>query len=247
MLSFALNPLGVTAVSIHHFASPFVEPCRNKIFRYSDSLFRESIIYYFGTIQHFRTLLIAKSSFKMSKMKVSGIPNSKQYYVDSNIAHMKQIESKSSPKSSMPAISLVTAATTIEEVVVPVSANTCHSNSGLKVFMYWGQGWQSACPLAKICFESWKFVPSVELVPLHEAQVSKLLEKQFGPEKMRKFRNLSHQMKSDIVRLRILYHMGGIWADASLFASGDVVEWLRAQSPAHESSGSGLRQRGLSV
>ena len=172
----------------------------------------------------------------MAEMKVCTSLDSKQCHVDSMFVHTQEDESKVSPMSALPA-SLVTAATTTKDLV-PLSDNACDSSSKLKVFMYWGQGWQSACPLAKICLESWKFVPSVEVVPLHEAQVSKLLEKELGPEKMRKFRNLSHQMKSDIVRLRVLYHMGGIWADASLFASGDVVEWLRSIKVLGQGTGS---------
>ena len=134
-------------------------------------------------------------------VKMSASPDSTGYHSDVHAGGMlvqtNETESKVSPMSALPA-SLVTAATTTKDLV-PLSDNACDSSSKLKVFMYWGQGWQSACPLAKICLESWKFVPSVEVVPLHEAQVSKLLEKELGPEKMRKFRNLSHQMKSDIV------------------------------------------------
>ena len=90
-------------------------------------------------------------------------PDSTGYHSDMNasgiLVQANEAESNGSPMSALPA-SLVTAAAATKDLV-PLSDNACDSSSKLKVFMYWGQGWQSACPLAKICLEIWKFVLSV--------------------------------------------------------------------------------------
>ena len=91
---------------------------------------------------------------------------------------------------------------TAKDTVQPVIASDPGSEMDkVKVFMYWAQGWDEAHPFAKIYLESLKLVPFVEVVPLDAEKISALLEKELGPQKMTQFRDLTYQMKSDVIRL----------------------------------------------
>lgn len=94
-----------------------------------------------------------------------------------------------------------------------------------KIWMYWEQGWSSAPVVVQQCAISWERLnPEYQLVRLDGQTVEDYL----GPdqEAMILARRCPVQLRSDIIRLLFLSRFGGVWADATLFCSRPLRNWL---------------------
>lgn len=92
-----------------------------------------------------------------------------------------------------------------------------------QIWMLWQQGWDKAPDLALRCADSWREQnPGWELtlldqdtLQLHVSGYSAAV-----PE------HLSRQHRSDLARTMLLAEHGGVWADATLFCSRPLDDWL---------------------
>ena len=92
-----------------------------------------------------------------------------------------------------------------------------------RVWIYWEQGWDQAPPLVAACHRSWvERNPDVEIIALNAQSVYDWIE----PDSLLPHRSMSLNHKSNLIRLNLLAHHGGIWADATTFCSTPLSEWL---------------------
>ena len=91
------------------------------------------------------------------------------------------------------------------------------------IWMYWQQGESSCPPLVKNCVDSWRYLnPEWEVKVLDKTTARSLVDLQDY-----EFRDdIGIQMYSDIIRIKLLSEFGGVWADASLFCSQPLDDWL---------------------
>ena len=88
------------------------------------------------------------------------------------------------------------------------------------IWIYWAQGWEDAPHLCKKCAESWRhYNDSWEVVLLDD----KTLE-HFIPN-IPKLK-INKTAYSDIVRLYLLKHHGGVWVDSTTFCNKPLDDWL---------------------
>ena len=90
-----------------------------------------------------------------------------------------------------------------------------------RLWLYWGQGWDSAPELCRLCLDRWRrWNPRHELQALDAAAQALLGPPGFDlsvfPERVR----------ANLLRLRLLARWGGVWADATLFCTAPLDAWL---------------------
>lgn len=91
------------------------------------------------------------------------------------------------------------------------------------IWMYWSQGKESLPFLVRTCIESWRLNnPGWEIRFLDHGEVAGLVDL----EGFDRRQDISLQMLSDIIRVKLLRQFGGIWVDATLFCSRPLDEWL---------------------
>ncbi|MGK7297314.1 MAG: capsular polysaccharide synthesis protein [Candidatus Wenzhouxiangella sp. M2_3B_020] len=99
-----------------------------------------------------------------------------------------------------------------------------HSGAGFPnptVWMLWLQGFAEAPPLVRMCMESWRVLnPGWNVVFLDASSVR---EHVAWPELPR---SLSRSHIADLLRLRLLYEYGGVWADATTLCLKPLDRWL---------------------
>ncbi len=94
-----------------------------------------------------------------------------------------------------------------------------------KVWMYWESGEADAPLLVRLCIESWRREnPGWDIEVLDRSVWEHLPALDWLREK----RNLSVQVRSDLLRLHLLNTSGGVWADATLFCNQPLTAWLPA-------------------
>lgn len=94
-----------------------------------------------------------------------------------------------------------------------------------KIWIYWAQGWEKAPPLVKFCRDSWIYNnPGWEIVQLTDANLEQYV--QLGPSLEGK--DVTHAAYSDIVRMHLLSHYGGVWVDATTFCGSPLDTWLHS-------------------
>ena len=97
------------------------------------------------------------------------------------------------------------------------------------IWTYWEQGWESAPLVCQICIESWESAnPELTIHKLSAADIPVLLPDLCS---WSRFWELPPGQRSDLVRLALLKEFGGIWVDATLFASGPIMPWLESLRP----------------
>lgn len=100
------------------------------------------------------------------------------------------------------------------------------------IWLLWLQGWEQAPWLVRQVAESWEINnPDWSIVYLDRHNLRHYahgIDYAFDPAK-----NISPQALSDIVRLSLLSHHGGIWADATLLCLQPLTPWIdHAVAPA---------------
>lgn len=99
------------------------------------------------------------------------------------------------------------------------------------IWLLWLQGWEDAYWLNKQVAESWQIQNpdwKIEYVTLSNlSNFVKDIDYIYDPRK-----NISHQAKSDIIRLSLLKNHGGVWADATMLCLQSLDDWVEdAVSP----------------
>jgi hypothetical protein len=92
-----------------------------------------------------------------------------------------------------------------------------------RIFMLWQQGWDAAPPIVRASADSWRDLnPGWELVLLDEKRLPDWAPGYAGMSETIKART----SRSNIARLNLLLARGGVWADATLFCSRPLDDWL---------------------
>ena len=101
------------------------------------------------------------------------------------------------------------------------------------IWMMWWQGWDHAPPIAQKCVESWhQHHPDWPLILLDKDNV----ETYFSIQEFLPHLNLTHTMGvhivhySGIIRFGLLYHHGGIWADATVICHKPLEQFIWSPS-----------------
>lgn len=90
--------------------------------------------------------------------------------------------------------------------------------------MYWEQGFDSAPDIVKKCRESWIVQnPEWQVISLDRRDIPDGFIEGLEPEI---FCSLPVQMRSDLVRLKLLLEDGGVWADSTCFCAEPLDHWL---------------------
>jgi hypothetical protein len=93
----------------------------------------------------------------------------------------------------------------------------------LRTWMYWEQGFENAPRLVRLCKDSWAAC-SDNLVALDKSLlVAYLPESDILPLYQD---HIQFQIRSDLIRLKLLLKYGGIWADATVLCTRDYHDWL---------------------
>jgi Capsular polysaccharide synthesis protein len=128
----------------------------------------------------------------------------------------------------------------------PQRESRTHGGGGIPhiVWMFWGSGWPARDhPEANMALYSFQSCNDAVVVTndddptddnhRHGVQIRPLNSSSAEHWSRRKdyipdatFWNLTIQAQSDIYRTLLLYHYGGVWADASLIANAPLSEWL---------------------
>jgi len=110
---------------------------------------------------------------------------------------------------------------------IPMSTESWKEVPGHTVWMLWLQGFKKAPYVVKECVESWKRhnptwnVELVSLDTLHD-YIS------LPPSTLNNHQNgtISDAALSDIIRIHLLFHRGGVWADATLLCMRPLDDYL---------------------
>jgi len=93
------------------------------------------------------------------------------------------------------------------------------------IWTCWFQGREAAPPIVEHCLRSWERTnPSWQVRCMDSASIPRYLELQGVIDLDRQV--LSARSLSDIVRIHLLHEFGGVWADATIFCSKPLDEWL---------------------
>ncbi|MDO8336402.1 MAG: capsular polysaccharide synthesis protein [Candidatus Saccharibacteria bacterium] len=113
----------------------------------------------------------------------------------------------------------------VEQSLVAKSSNMHTSTKEIpkKVWIYWAQGWENAPALIKLCRDSWiQNNPGWEIIQLTDANLAQYVHLDYSL----KGKEVPHAAYSDIIRMHLLSHYGGVWVDATTFCSAPLDTWL---------------------
>lgn len=92
------------------------------------------------------------------------------------------------------------------------------------IWFLWFQGLENAPYVVRKCHESWVARnPSWRVVTLDEAAVPAVASVDYSAGRLAA---LSRQHRADLLRLDLLAHHGGVWADATCFCVQPLDNWL---------------------
>jgi hypothetical protein len=92
------------------------------------------------------------------------------------------------------------------------------------IFMLWQQGWESAPPLVRACADSWKRLnPDWDVHLLDNRTLADFAP---GWQSFHLPSRLGRPALANVARLDLLRSHGGVWADATLFATRPLDDWL---------------------
>jgi len=93
-----------------------------------------------------------------------------------------------------------------------------------KIYIVWFQGFNNAPYIVNKCLESWYYYNSDwEIVKIDNNNLHKYITL---PNIIKKNKNISLNVLSDVIRLLLLQKYGGIWVDATLFCNRRLNEWI---------------------
>ena len=92
------------------------------------------------------------------------------------------------------------------------------------VWMYWEQGFKNAPELVKFCKKSWEKYADNKIIFLDKDKLEDYLPKDEIEPLFDK--GVHIQIRSDLIRLKLLLRYGGVWTDSTVFCSEDYHSWL---------------------
>ena len=91
------------------------------------------------------------------------------------------------------------------------------------LFMYWHQGWANAPDIVKRCAATWqRHNPAWDIFFLDSASVLERVKLPPAVETL----NLPLPALSDVIRICLLKKYGGVWADATLWCTRPLDDWI---------------------
>lgn len=91
------------------------------------------------------------------------------------------------------------------------------------IWMLWNQGWDNAPDISHKCVNSWKYHnPDWDIILLDSNNLLDYIPLDSELPNL-KTNNIS---LGDIVRLSLMKHHGGIWADSTVFCNKPLCDWL---------------------
>lgn len=100
------------------------------------------------------------------------------------------------------------------------------SSSTKTIWFLWFQGLQNAPYTVRKCHESWRIRnPDWQVVCLDETSLGGFASLDYRAENIAR---LSAQQRADLLRLDLLAHHGGVWADSTCFCTRPLDDWLPA-------------------
>ena len=93
------------------------------------------------------------------------------------------------------------------------------------VWTYWGQGWDKAPVISRLCLQSWKkHNPNYLIMPLDDRSLNLFLPKGLMPKT--NLAKIDRTAYSDIIRTGLRKHYGGIWVDSTVLCTKPLDYWL---------------------
>lgn len=90
-----------------------------------------------------------------------------------------------------------------------------------KIYMYWHSSFENAPDVCKRCAESWhRQNPDWDVVLLDAERATAIVSRDCLPA------DIPEPHYSDLLRLKLLSLNGGVWADATLFCTAPLGNWL---------------------
>ena len=115
-----------------------------------------------------------------------------------------------------------------------VSVDVSNENGSLlqskeRIFSIWFQGEDNAPEIVKACYRSIRHNCTQELVVLDSSNIRDWIT--LPEHRVRKWEKgkLAPAHFADLCRMELLYRYGGIWMDATCFATAPVPEWIEQQ------------------
>lgn len=106
-----------------------------------------------------------------------------------------------------------------------------HSFAKNTIWFYWGQGKQNAPEVVQLAYRTWcELNPEFVVTFLDDKKVTSILGSSIHHIIEFSTVSLGHAGKSDLLRLYLLYHFGGIWVDATTFCLKPLRYWLKISS-----------------
>jgi hypothetical protein len=92
------------------------------------------------------------------------------------------------------------------------------------IWMYWHQGIDNAPFLVKECIKSWKLQnPNYDIRVLDVNSIREYIEVELPKHKKESMVLANY---SDLLRMKLLYEYGGIWADATSYCMKPIDSWI---------------------
>lgn len=99
------------------------------------------------------------------------------------------------------------------------------------IWQYWGQGWDEenlpeVVRLSKYTVD--KFCPEYKIIRLDDNNVKDYIEfPQFVYDKLNGNNYFNRTFFSDLLRIALLLHYGGLWMDATIMLTGELPDYIR--------------------
>jgi len=88
------------------------------------------------------------------------------------------------------------------------------------IWIYWDSGFDNSPDIVKVCKKSWEYHnPNYKINVLSDDNVLEYISKDV-------IRPKSKAAWSDVLRINLLKHYGGIWVDATVFCNKPLDDWL---------------------
>lgn len=96
------------------------------------------------------------------------------------------------------------------------------------IWFYWGQGMEGAPEVVQLAYRTWCTLnPDFSVIFLDDQKVTSIIGMSIHELTALSSVSLGHAGKSDLLRLYLLYHFGGVWVDATTFCLKPLSSWLK--------------------
>jgi len=99
------------------------------------------------------------------------------------------------------------------------------------IWFYWGQGIANAPEVVKLAYQTWSELnPDFSITLLDDENIISIVGMSLHELTAMSSTTLGHAGKSDLLRLYLLYHFGGVWVDAPTFCLKPLSVWLKTSN-----------------